>query len=150
MNRGRLLRSVQGRVDASALQIGSSAWCTEIAGGPAAACTARELLSERFGELTPEATMHDLHLLATELITNAVLHAGVGEAETVELRVRPSRAGLRVSITDPGADTVPEVQKLDPDVPGGMGLFLVDQISERWGFEHTASGENRVWFELAA
>jgi anti-sigma regulatory factor (Ser/Thr protein kinase) len=137
-------------VDASALQIGSSAWCTEIAGGPAAACTARELLTQRFGDITPEVTMHDLHLLATELITNSVLHAGVDESDTVELRVASSRAGLRVWITDPGADTVPEVQELDPTVPGGMGLFLVDQISTRWGIERTARGENRVWFELAA
>lgn len=150
MTRVSVLRSVQGRVDAAALQIGSSAWRTEIAGGPAAACTARELLSERFGEVTPEATMHDLHLLATELITNAVLHAGVGEADTVELRVAPSRRGLRVSITDPGADTVPQLQPLDPTVPGGMGLFLVEQISARWGIERTTRGENRVWFELAA
>jgi serine/threonine-protein kinase RsbW len=150
MTRGRVLHSVPSRVDAPALQIGSSAWHTEIPGGPAAACTARELLTDRFGEITPEATMHDLHLLATELITNAVLHAGVSETETFELRVRPSRAGLRVSVTDPGADTVPEVQKLDATVPGGMGLFLVEQISERWGIERTASGENRVWFELAA
>lgn len=122
-------------------------WHAELAGDAGAACTARELLTDRFGEVTPANTMHDLHLLTTELITNAVLHAA---AETVELSVAPTGAGLRVSVTDPGASTVPTVQALDPEVPGGMGLFLVEQLSTAWGVDRTPGGENRVWFELAA
>jgi anti-sigma regulatory factor (Ser/Thr protein kinase) len=137
-------------VDAAAVQIGSSAWRTEIPGGPSAACTARELLTHQLGEVTPAETMHDLHLLTTELITNAVLHAGVGESDTIELQVAPTATELRVAVTDPGAATSPEVQELDPTVPGGMGLFLVEQISSAWGVERTPSGENRVWFTLAA
>jgi anti-sigma regulatory factor (Ser/Thr protein kinase) len=136
-------------VDVSDLQIGSGAWCTEIPGGTTAACAAREQLTERFGEVTPADTLHDLNLLATELITNAVLHACVDESETIELRVTPTGAGLHVAVTDHGADTVPTVRRLDPTVPGGMGLFLVDQISSAWGVEQTGAGENRVWFELA-
>ena len=74
------------------------------------------------------------------------------------LRVRVNKSVLintrdrlkRVSVTDPGADTVPQVQDLDPTVPGGMGLFLVEQISSDWGVERTRAGENRVWFQLAA
>jgi hypothetical protein len=31
-----------------------------------------------------------------------------------------------------------------------MGLFLVEQISSRWGYERLGDGANRVWFELAA
>jgi anti-sigma regulatory factor (Ser/Thr protein kinase) len=136
-------------VDASAVQSAAGSWCTEIPGGPSAACTARELLTDRLGDHTAAGTMHDLHLLATELITNAVLHARVDESATVELRVVPTKAGLHVSVTDPGAETRPEVQQLDPSVPGGMGLFLVEQISTGWGVERTPAGENRVWFELA-
>ena len=33
--------------------------------------------------------------------------------------------------------------------PGGLGLFLVDSLSTRWGVERGAGGSNRVWFELA-
>jgi anti-sigma regulatory factor (Ser/Thr protein kinase) len=137
-------------VEASAVTTPSSAWCTEIPGGPYAACTARRLLTDRFGEVTPAGTMHDLHLLTTELITNAVLHASVDESDMIEMRVALHANGLHVSVTDPGADTVPEVQELDPTVPGGMGLFLVEQISSDWGVERTRGGENRVWFQLAA
>jgi hypothetical protein len=57
---------------------------------------------------------------------------------------------VRVSVTDPGSASTPEVQDLDVTVPGGMGLFLVDQISQAWGVDRTPDGSNRVWFELAA
>jgi anti-sigma regulatory factor (Ser/Thr protein kinase) len=128
----------------------TDAWCTEIAGGVEAACTARELLTEMYGGTTPEARLHDLHLLTTELVTNAVLHAGAGESETIELRVAGAGDALRVSVTDRGGPDTPEVQDLDPETPGGMGLFLVEQISSRWGVEQLGGGANRVWFELAA
>jgi serine/threonine-protein kinase RsbW len=137
-------------VEASTVSSQSTAWRTEIPGGPDAACTARRLLTDKLGEITPAGTLHDLHLLATELITNAVLHASVDESDMIEMRVALDAGGLRVSVTDPGADTVPQVQELDPTVPGGMGLFLVEQISSDWGVERTRDGENRVWFQLAA
>jgi anti-sigma regulatory factor (Ser/Thr protein kinase) len=128
----------------------TDAWCTEIAGGVEAACTARELLTEMLGGTMPEPALHDLHLLTTELVTNAVVHAGAGESDTIGLSVDGSGDLLRVSVTDTGALGTPEVQDLDPEVPGGMGLFLVEQISSRWGYERLGHGANRVWFELAA
>jgi anti-sigma regulatory factor (Ser/Thr protein kinase) len=125
-------------------------WVTEIRGGVEAASTAREILSDRLAGGAHEGTMHDLHLLTTELVTNAVLHAGAGEAETIELRVATEPDVVRVSVTDAGGDGTPTVQQLDPEAPGGMGLFLVEQISSRWGVERAPGGGNRVWFELAA
>ena len=129
----------------------TEAWCTQIPGGVEAAGTARELLSEMFGHTTPDATMHDLHLLTTELVTNAVLHAGAGDSEAIELRVAAGADALHVSVTDPGraADT-PHVEEPDPEVPGGMGLYLVEQISSAWGVECVGDRAHRVWFELAA
>src|SRR4051812_17349065 len=99
----------------------TEAWRTEIPGGVEAACTARELLTEMYGGTTPQSTLHDLHLLTTELVTNAVLHAGAGEAEKIELSVVAGRDALRVSVTDPGSSDTPHVEELDPETPGGMG-----------------------------
>jgi anti-sigma regulatory factor (Ser/Thr protein kinase) len=126
------------------------AWSTEIAGGVEAAWTARELLTDRLGDTTRHDTMHDLHLLTTELVTNAVLHAGAGETDRIGLGVASEPNRVRVTVTDSGADGTPEVQELNPEVPGGMGLFLVEQISSSWGVERTPAGGNSVWFELAA
>ena len=126
-------------------------WCKEIPGGVDAPCVARELLTDRLAETVPEAAMHDLHLLATEVVTNAVLHAHVSDAGTLELRVATAKDSVQVSVTDPGdVATRPEVQEPDPAVAGGMGLFLVDQISSAWGYERTPEGANRVWFQVAA
>jgi len=79
-----------------------------------------------------------------------VLHAGGGEAEVIELRVASQSDRVLVWVTDPGSDDTPTVQELDPEMPGGMGLFLVEKISSRWGVERAPGGGNRVWFELAA
>jgi anti-sigma regulatory factor (Ser/Thr protein kinase) len=125
-------------------------WVTEISGGVEAAWTAREILTDRLAGAAHADTMHDLHLLTTELVTNAVLHAGAGEADKIELRVATEPNAVRVSVTDPGGEDTPTVQALDPEVPGGMGLFLVEQISSSWGVERAPGGRNRVWFELAA
>src|SRR5438270_7477554 len=112
----------------------------ELRGDPKAPCIARALISEMFVDDLPALALHDLHLLTTELVTNAVLHA---EAGTIELAVEMAGpAGIRVSVTDPGSAGTPHVEELDPDIPGGMGLFLVEQISSRWGVDRLGSGEN--------
>ena len=119
-----------------------------IPGGAEAPSKAREILTELLGDETPPATLHDLHLLATEIVTNAVRHAEVDESATLELRVVATPPLLRVSVTDPGGEAIPRIQELDVTAPGGMGLFIVDRVSERWGFERADDGATEVWFEL--
>ena len=127
----------------------ASAVNTRIAGGPEAACAARELLTRLLGDTTDEGTLQDALLLTTELVTNAVLHAKVDHSRAVELRVATYTDQLRVSVTDPGAETTPRVRPQDLSVPGGMGLFLVDHISADWGVIRLRDGSRQVWFELA-
>ena len=132
------------------VETATEAWCAEIVGGVEAPCLVRELLADRLGGTTSEPTLHDLQLLASEVVTNAVLHAHVGAAGRIALSVTTGPGAVRVAVTDPGAETTPEVQELDPSVPGGMGLFLVEQISSCWGVDRMPGGANEVWFELAA
>ncbi len=127
----------------------TTAWSTKIAGGTTAPFAAREVLTERLADSVPAETLHDLLLLTTELVTNSVRHAAVDEASSVELSVASGPAVVRTSVIDPGSDTRPAVQDLDVSVPGGMGLFLVEQISTRWGVERMGDGATEVWFELA-
>lgn len=128
---------------------GGTAVQQRIAGGVTAPAAVRELLSGLLEDTTPADKLHDLHLLTTELVTNAVRHAHVDEDATLDLSVVASRAVVRVAITDPGGESTPRMQELNPEVPGGMGLFLVDQISDRWGVEDAGAGATRVWFELS-
>lgn len=123
---------------------------TQIAGGAAAAAEARGLITDALGETTPSEKLHDLLLLTTELVTNAVKHANVDEDSTLEISIEARRAVRRVAVVDPGGESLPEVRDVDLSIPGGMGLFLVEQLSTRWGSEPTGNGGTRVWFELAA
>ena len=97
------------------------------------------------GRLDPR-TAQDLRLLATELVANAVRHAGVvsGTVE-VQLWLAGDRVHLTVLDDGPGFDP-PQRPLVAPDGPGGWGLYLVDQCAARWGCER---GErHRVWLEL--
>jgi serine/threonine-protein kinase RsbW len=125
-----------------------TALSTRIAGGPAAPFAARELLVRLIGDTTAPEALDDALLLTTELVTNSVLHAGVDETRALELHVASDPELLRVSVTDPGGRTTPRVQDPDVSAPGGMGLFLVEQISAGWGVERLRDGATRVWFEL--
>jgi anti-sigma regulatory factor (Ser/Thr protein kinase) len=127
----------------------TTSWSEQISGGPPAARAARELLSDRVGDSVQGERLHDVLLLATELVTNAVLHAGVDESQTLELHATAGPGALRLAVVDPGGVTEPEVQELDLTAPGGMGLFLVQQLSDRWGVQRAPDGGREVWFEVA-
>src|SRR3954452_17407106 len=122
---------------------------TQSSGGPAAAERARRLLTEELGDAADGEKLYDLLLLTTELVTNGVRHAGVAEGETLDLTVAAGAGTVRVSVVDPGCDTSPSVQDVDLSVPGGMGLYLVEQISTSWGFERLDGDATCVSSELA-
>ena len=131
-------------------QDGGTALWERIPGGPAAPSVARDLLTRAIGESTDEEALRDVLLLTTELVTNAVRHAHVDETGIIELTAAADAGVVRVAVTDPGAATRPQMREVDIEVPGGMGLFLVEQISDRWAVEGDARGATCVWFELAA
>jgi anti-sigma regulatory factor (Ser/Thr protein kinase) len=112
-----------------------------------AAAAARQALLEDHKEL-PAAVRDDVLLLVTELVSNAVLHAGAGPERPLQVQLLRGPRWLIVTVFDegPGFTWHPNAELRNES--GGWGLFLVDQIADRWGVECTASGA-RVWFELA-
>ncbi|GGM08600.1 hypothetical protein GCM10010129_60640 [Streptomyces fumigatiscleroticus] len=90
----------------------------------------------------------DAVVLTSELVTNAVVHAGTS-ADVVCLR---SDDGVRIEV----ADRYPErevplqgaaVNMGSPDREGGRGLQLCAALAGRWGVEYTPTHKN-VWFQL--
>jgi serine/threonine-protein kinase RsbW len=118
----------------------------QLAGGPEAASAARRAVAACDGDWPP-AVRDDVLLLVTELVTNAVRHAGVGPAGSleVELWLWPQR--VRVEVVDPGSDLVPARPRSKRDGTGGWGLVLVDRIAARWGVGERES-DSSVWFEV--
>ena len=77
----------------------------------------------------------------SELATNALRHAR--SASTALITHGDDE--IRLAIYDT-SHTIPDVAPR-PEAPGGYGLVIVDQISERWGWEQTATGKT-IWAEL--
>jgi anti-sigma regulatory factor (Ser/Thr protein kinase) len=108
---------------------------------PRAVRAARQALRDR--GLSPDLD-HTVSLLTSELVGNAVRHAGpLRPSERIVLHARLSEDHVRVEIADHGPGFDPEVRHETV----GFGLRLVDKLASRWGVERTARG-CRVWFEV--
>jgi PAS domain S-box-containing protein len=96
-------------------------------------------------------TLETVELLLTELVTNSIRHAGLGPRDLIAVRIEEQHTRLRCEVGDggPGPRTRPPARpRLRPGPSGGgLGLFLVEQLADRWGIAHDATGA-RVWFEL--
>ncbi|MFI9803753.1 SpoIIE family protein phosphatase [Streptomyces sp. NPDC052301] len=81
-------------------------------------------------------------LVVSELVTNGIRYA----TGPVMLRLIRDRC-LLCEVSD-SAHTAPHLRRARRDDEGGRGLFLVAQVSQRWGTRYTASGKT-IWAELA-
>jgi hypothetical protein len=79
-------------------------------------------------------------LVASELVTNAVRHAGTAITMTLRL-VGPL---LRVAVRDGAGGQVLPVQRVDEAAESGRGLLLVEALAVRWGSVFLDSGKT-VW-----
>jgi anti-sigma regulatory factor (Ser/Thr protein kinase) len=82
----------------------------------------------------------------TEVVSNAVRHGG-DVSQPIRLAVTPKDGYMCVQVTDAGAGLVPRPGALEADDNGGFGLFIVEQLTRRWGVTREDS-KTRVWFEL--
>ena len=85
----------------------------------------------------------DAVLIVSELLTNAIVHAG--SAPTLTMRV--SHDHICVEVSDDSAAAPRISARADRD--GGFGLRAVDAASRAWGWLPTASGKT-VWSEIIA
>ncbi|WNI19829.1 SpoIIE family protein phosphatase [Actinacidiphila sp. ITFR-21] len=90
----------------------------------------------------------DAVVLTSELVTNAVVHAGTA-ADVTCLRYETA---VRVEVSDHYPEREIPMQPRsrqfrDGDSEGGRGLLLCAALASRWGVEYTAAGKD-VWFQL--
>ena len=90
----------------------------------------------------PSATIDDAELVATELVTNSVMHAN----SSVVLSVEYAERMVRLRVEDDSA-VMPVVRTAAPDAATGRGLFIVEQLASQWGVELQRDGKS-VWVEL--
>jgi anti-sigma regulatory factor (Ser/Thr protein kinase) len=105
---------------------------------------ARLAVRERLAPYLPHAKLGDAVLLTSELVTNAVRHAHLDDANEIRLEVSTQPHAVRVTVIDEGPGFDPALIPTGRET-GGWGLKLVDALSDRWGTQATPHG---VWFEL--
>jgi anti-sigma regulatory factor (Ser/Thr protein kinase) len=87
-------------------------------------------------------------LLTSELVANAVRHAGLAPDENVALLIECSDGMVHVEVSDsgPGFFPLPHARsRLGSGVE--HGLHLVNVLADRWGFRR-GQRSCTVWFEL--
>lgn len=83
-------------------------------------------------------------LLTSELVANAVVHAGA----PVELVVDLDRARLAVEVIDASSET-PRPVEAQSLATSGRGLAMVAHLADAWGVTRVVPGKS-VWFSLTA
>jgi anti-sigma regulatory factor (Ser/Thr protein kinase) len=106
----------------------------------------REVLEGLRGELD-ESVLDDLRLIVSELVTNSIRHAGLRTGDPITLEISVDETAIRLELRDRGRGFEPSVIPADPFQASGWGLFLVSQLTDRWGVS-TEGGLTKVWVEI--
>ncbi|MFD6986598.1 SpoIIE family protein phosphatase, partial [Streptomyces sp. NPDC059956] len=101
---------------------------------------ARELVTGRLSDWDLDELGFVTELVVSELVTNAIRYAG----GPVGLRLIRDRV-LVCEVSDPSS-TQPRLRRARETDEGGRGLFLVAQLSDRWGCRFTSTGKT-IWTE---
>lgn len=94
-----------------------------------------------------EPVRDDALLIASELVTNAVLHSGCDPTDQLEVVAELTPRGVLIAVTDVGRSDSTPTGRAAYASAGGLGLRVVEALARRWGTERR--GGVRVWAELA-
>jgi anti-sigma regulatory factor (Ser/Thr protein kinase) len=117
---------------------------TRLAPTARSASRARRIVEAAVAEAGLDQWLDEAVLLVTELVTNAVVHAGT----ELELHVQADASTLRIEVVDRMPAVLPLIQYSPADArEGGRGIFLLDALATEWGTRHFGAGKS-IWFCL--
>ncbi|MFC4590716.1 ATP-binding protein [Sphaerisporangium corydalis] len=117
--------------------------CWELSGGPESIGDLRGILQETLGQWEVGDLVDDVVLVATELLTNAVLHA----RPPITLTLRLVGEVLAGAVGDHGGIWAPgEAWAALEDDEHGRGLQIVSAITDRWEVDPGPGLGKTVWF----
>ena len=104
---------------------------------------ARQFLRDHCRDWSCPGVLDDALVVVTELVTNALVHAG----PFCELRAVLSGGVLRLQVSDSGVG-MPDPRAATDTDEGGRGLLLVNALCAAWGTVALPAGGKVVWAEL--
>lgn len=107
---------------------------------PESASRAREFVRQHLVDHELVPLVDDVQLVASELTTNAVMHA----RSPVTVRLALQEGALRIAVAD-SAPAIPAACSAQPLDTHGRGLFIVDCLTEHWGVTAEPDGAKTVW-----
>jgi anti-sigma regulatory factor (Ser/Thr protein kinase) len=110
---------------------------------PAAPAQARRIIAQELAARLPPGTLDDVKLMASELVTNGVVHGGQDADAPVMLDLCVN-GDIRCRVLDHGPGFATRVERAER---GGWGLGVVEELSDRWGMQCSPE-RTEVWFEL--
>jgi anti-sigma regulatory factor (Ser/Thr protein kinase) len=114
----------------------------ELAPRPSSAAEARRVVSLALRDADP--AMRDIGvLLASELVTNALLYA----QGRIALHVAEVDDGFRITVRDDKPLPVGP-RRVALDATSGRGLTLVEHLARTWGVDVQEPEGKEVWFEV--
>jgi serine phosphatase RsbU (regulator of sigma subunit)/anti-sigma regulatory factor (Ser/Thr protein kinase) len=128
----------------AAAEDGDAEEAVELPASPSSPRRARLWLRTVLGgwEVADEV-LEDATLVVTELVANAVDHAGTPST----LTVRRGDGELHVRVRDTRPGPAPQLRAVDPHAPRGRGLQMVDALAAGWGVTPHDDGKT-VWAVL--
>ncbi len=110
-----------------------------------APCVVRDAI-DQLDEVAP--VRHELRLLASELVTNAVLHSACGDGATIQVELKLKEDCLVIAVCDPSESGRTASIRVEEDpARGRFGLQIVQRLSRASGSERPDG--QLVWAELA-
>jgi len=108
---------------------------------------ARTLLGLCVGPLLDARVLTDAQLLVSELVTNSLVHSGIGDHDGIVVRLWLDDEALQLEVRNPGVMGAIASNGGDPERGRGFGLELVSLLSTDWGVRR--DGNTTVWAEVS-
>ncbi|MER6922423.1 ATP-binding protein, partial [Streptomyces spiralis] len=112
----------------------------DLTGDPSVVAEARKRVCDQLGAWGLEEEAFVTELVVSELVTNAIRYA------TGPIRLQLIKESALICEVSDGSSIAPHLRRARPSDEGGRGLFLVAQLTRRWGTRYTRAGKT-IWAE---
>jgi len=119
-----------------------------VAHRPGAVPVARRTITADVSSRVDADLAHEVSVVASELLGNALRHARPDDSGRVLLRWQVRGEVVDVEVTDGGSPQEVRPQRPGPMATSGRGLRIVRALAHEWGVVEDEEGRRTVWAAL--